>query len=260
MLGTAPVHCRTRSRVFSQACLRYEMAKRPKTPGSGRKKGSKNKAVLEREAVARAALEETRRAEAAEAARERADKTARLMTAGVKAADSAAEIVEANPKLMKDIAFDFARLWAGMAAFHQPYPTWHPAVDGEGKPILDKRGRPIMENDNPNFDEAKFLKYGELATQTALGAAKYQSPSLSAVMVGQQIVNKITITGGLPDSYPDEEIDAAENPGEHPPRLTGPELDGSGNHAADVSPGAASPAQGSDAPEEGGGPVRKAVG
>ncbi len=159
------------------------MAKRPKTPGSGKKRGSKNKTTLEREALARAQM----------AAEIEADKRAaadRLAAAGVASPEAAREIVERTPeKLMKEIAFDFARLFAGMAAFYQPYPQWSPGPDGR------------MRNANPNFDEAKFREYAVLAKDTALGAAAYQSPKLSAVMVGQQIVNHVTVDGGMPDEF-----------------------------------------------------------
>lgn len=224
----------------------------------GKVKGSKNKATIEREAQARAAILET-------AERERAAEAERLAGVGITENSTGRDITagealaKQTPKLMKEIAFDFARLWAGMAAFHQPYPSWHAVVDANGKAVLDKRGRPMMENDNPNFDEAKFVKYGELATQTALGAAKYQSPSLSAVMVGQQIVHEIEIIGGLPDdqdgglAHVNEDAlrDAAR-------QLAGPGPDAGEGHAADVSPeadGAVSPGG-----EAEGRPLRKAVG
>ena len=56
-------------------------------------------------------------------------------------------------------------------------------------------------NDNPNYNEALFEKYAVLAKDTALGAAGYESPKLSAVMVGAAVVNKVEITGGMPDEF-----------------------------------------------------------
>lgn len=139
----------------------------------GRTKGTKNKATIEREREAQLATEREKLLQEARAA-------------GVKA-----EVVQAaasGRKLMKEIAFDFAQMFAGLAAFYQPYPAWHAGPDG--KP----------ENDNPNFNEQKFKEYATLAKDTALGAAAYESPRLSAVMVGAAVVNEIEIVGGLPDA------------------------------------------------------------
>lgn len=53
--------------------------------------------------------------------------------------------------------------------------------------------------DNPVYDESCFRTYAELAVQTAKDLAPYQSPKLSAVMVGAAVVSEIEIIGGLPD-------------------------------------------------------------
>ncbi len=149
----------------------------------GRARGTKNKVTLEREATARAEM-------AAQIRKEQEESAQRLAAAGVASPEAAREIVERTPdKLMKEIAFDFAKLFAGMAAFYQPFPQW--SRDGSGK----------LKNANPNYDERLFREYAVLAKDTALGAAAYQSPKLSAVMVGQQIVNHVEVTGGMPDEF-----------------------------------------------------------
>jgi hypothetical protein len=150
----------------------------------GKRKGSKNKATLEREAKARAELAAAISAESKAAAD-------RLVATGMVTPQAAQEIVDRTPqKLMKDIAFDFARLFAGLAAFYQPYPNW------TRDPTSGK-----LVNGNPNYDAALFKEYAVLAKDTALGAASYESPKLSAVMVGQQIVNEVVVTGGMPDEF-----------------------------------------------------------
>jgi hypothetical protein len=81
----------------------------------GRKIGSRNKATIERERTAILALE---RAKALEEA---------------KAAGVVQELEEAKAsgrKLMKEIDFDFAHVFAGLAEFYRPFPQW--TVDPEG--------------------------------------------------------------------------------------------------------------------------------
>lgn len=152
----------------------------------GKVKGSKNKATLEREAQVR--LERERLAEI-----ERLEKESGVSAQGAAAAT-------AGKKLMKEIAFDFAAAFAGIAAFHQPWKTWHEEIqrDGTKKKV----------NDNPHYNEAKFKEYGILAANLSIAAAPYQSPRLSAVMVGAAVVTEIEITGGLPDAE-----DGGLNPG-----------------------------------------------
>ncbi len=222
------------------------------TRPSGRRKGSKNKAVIERE-------------RAAHLAAERLAEFDRLKAEGAKAEIAAAKT--SGIKLMKEIAFDFARLFAGIAAIAQPYQGWHPMIGPDGKPVLDARGRPVMENDNPHYDEARFKEYGKLAVETALGAASYESPKLSAVMVGTAIINEIEITGGLPDDQDgglssedviEGKANVAEDAARNAPRLAGPDADAGAGGAADAAPEA-----GRVVPHEGeaeGGPLRKAVG
>lgn len=160
-------------------------------PGSGRPRGGKNKATIERDA--QAALVQERLAE-----------IARLEAAGVNAAEAAKQTT--GSKLMKDVAVDFAKLFTNIATHYQPYPGWHPLIEADrtspnaGKPVMNPRtGQPVMVNDNANFDEAKFKEWSALALQAALGAAPYQSPRFSAMMIGATVVQQIEVVGGLPD-------------------------------------------------------------
>ena len=143
------------------------MARGKKT--GGKRKGSKNKTTIERERLAALAIEERIRREQ----QETADK---MEMEGVKTIDDARQIAAAQgPKLLKDIGAEFTRLFAGMAARHQPY---------EG---------------NPHADPKLFKEYAALALQGAKDFAQYESPKLSAVMVGGEMVTEIAITGGPSD-------------------------------------------------------------
>jgi hypothetical protein len=143
------------------------------TRPAGRRKGSKNKATLEREARAAADL-----AKVAELER---------LAAGAK--DDVQRAAITGQRLMKDIAFDFASLFAGLAAYYQPWPDW----------VRDENG--ALRNANPNFNEAKFKEYGVLAKDTAIAAAAYQSPRYSAMVVGASVVTKVVIEGGMADDF-----------------------------------------------------------
>ncbi len=132
----------------------------------GKQKGSKNKATIERERLAELEMQ-------AEAARTVVEKAQ-----------------SAGKKLMKDIAFDFASLFAGMAAYYQPWPDW----------VRDERSGGLR-NANPNFNEAKFKEYAVLAKDTAIAAAAYQSPRYSAMVVGASVVTKVVIEGGMADDF-----------------------------------------------------------
>ena len=118
------------------------------------------------------------------------------------------EAVASGRKLMKEIGFDLAHQFAGLAEFFRPQWSVDPAT-----------GR--MVNANPNFDEAKFRQYAELAATTARDFAAYESPKLSAVMVGSAAVTKIEIIGGIPDDQDGNLIDAPavapESGGSSPP-------------------------------------------
>ncbi len=117
----------------------------------GKIKGSKNKATLEREEAAR--IERERVAELERTAAQGATELDKAMLQG--------------KKLMKQIAFDFAEQFAGLAAYYQPVLAADGTLTG-----------------NPRFNEEKFKEYAVLARDTALGAAAYQSPKLAAVAVG----------------------------------------------------------------------------
>ncbi len=128
----------------------------------GKVKGSKNKATLERE-------------EAARIERERVAELERM------AAQGATELDKAKlqgKKPMKQIVFDLADLFAGLAAYYQPVPAADGTLTG-----------------NPRFNEEKFKEYAVLARDTALGAAAYQSPKLAAVAVGVDANDPFRIKG-----------------------------------------------------------------
>lgn len=131
----------------------------------GRKPGSKNKKTLEKERVRALAQE----------------RELLLMEARAEQAGTEVQVAQAKGKrLMKEVMFEFAHLFAGMAAYYQPTPPDSPRI-------------------NAHANEAKFLEYAKLATQVARDAAPYESPRLAAMMVGGAVVQQIVITGGIPD-------------------------------------------------------------
>ena len=219
----------------------------------GKKKGSKNKATLERERKAQLALEQARLLEQGNAE-------------GI--AEPALEAVISGRKLMKEIAFEFAMKFAGIAAYYQPHPNWRQVVDAEGKPVVDAAGRPVMINANPVYNESMFYKYADAATRTALGAAAYESPRLAAVLLAQDRVEEIELIGGLPDDQ-DGGFHAADG-GDKAGTDAGAEPGAGGagdppageNQSAGANPDVP-PVTGGAVPDAGqaeGGPVRKAVG
>jgi hypothetical protein len=132
----------------------------------GRRPGSRNKATIEREihaALVLKRIEEAERLRAEGAARELAE----ARTSGV--------------RLAKDVLEDFMRLFAELAMVHQPIQEEQPIPPGR-KP-----------------DAAKFKEWADRACAAAKDLMPYQSPRLSAVMVGSAVVNKIEIIGGIPD-------------------------------------------------------------
>jgi hypothetical protein len=128
----------------------------------GRQPGSKNKATIERERMAQLEAEK-----------------AALLAAAEKGKSEVLAAQASGKKLMKDIGFELAQLFTAMAAYHQPHPT----------------------GGNPNANEEKFLEYAKLAAQTAAQFAGYESPKLSAVMVGAAVVNHVKVEGGMPDDF-----------------------------------------------------------
>lgn len=135
----------------------------------GRVKGSRNKAIIERElkaerdAMAAAALE---------------DPEVQQALAAIPAAEGTGK------RLGKQILDDFANVLAGMAAAYQPMP---PGMEN----------MPLPPGRKPDPD--KFLKYATLAIYSAEKVAQFQSPKLSAVMVGAAQAKRIRVEGGLPD-------------------------------------------------------------
>ena len=162
-------------------------------PG-GRPPGSKNQSTIEREEQARLAAE-------------RLAEVDRLRAEG--ASDVVAAAKTAGVKLATDVLRDFMQLFAGLAAYYQPVPE----------------DRVVPAGRKP--DEALFRVYAMAAKETAKDLAPYESPRLSAVMVGAAIVNKVEVVGGMPDDFeapssidltpgtvitPDGEIDTGEPP------------------------------------------------
>lgn len=127
---------------------------KPKRP-SGRPPGAKNKKTIERELIRQRELD--------------------AIAAGQVQARVPAK------KLGKEILEDFANLYAGIAAFYQPWPA------SMGK--------------NPHENEQKFRDYSHLAVQASAALAPFQSPKLSAVAIGAAVVNKIEVSGGMPDDF-----------------------------------------------------------
>ena len=130
-------------------------------PLQGRRKGIRNKKTTERELL-----------KARKKAHDAMIEEAKIVGAAV----SVDVAIAANVKLGKEILSDFANVLAGAAAHYQPTPG------------------------NPNADEARFLKYSELAIHAADKLAPYQSPRLAAMMIGQTQTRKIAVTGGLPSA------------------------------------------------------------
>lgn len=152
-------------------------------PG-GRGKGTRNKAVVEREKTATLAAERARM-------REEADKVG----------GAAGEMIAAQAAgktLMKEIGFALTQLCAGLATYYAP------AI------IRDAlSGRDVVSpHANPNFDEKRFDKYLGFAMAGARDFASYESPKLSAVMLAADIVTEIEVVGGLPDDQDGGFVDA----------------------------------------------------
>jgi hypothetical protein len=232
-------------RVMSDAAKPPPEAPRPprKKPGppkgvrpAGRAKGTKNKATIEREKQAALAAE-----------RERMMEIAKLQGTPQAVVDAAL----AGKKMMKEIAFDFAYIFAGLASQYQPLTR---GPDG------------ISSVRNPNFNEAKFVEYAKLAANIALQAAPFESPKLAAVMLQSGMVKTIEVVGGLPDEedggfyVPDALAVAGDAAGSTTESGAG----GAGNPGAGADNGAGKPPDvppgaGPAVPPEGqaqGGPVR----
>lgn len=124
--------------------------------------GAKNKTTLEREAMARNEIENQKRLAAASIA----DKTLAAVPA---------------KKLGKEVLDDLMNLYMGLVAYYQPWPP--------------------SKGANPKEDLGKFNYYAERASDVAAALAPFQSPKLSAVAIGAAIVNKVEVSGGMPDDW-----------------------------------------------------------
>ena len=133
------------------------MARGRKT--GGRQRGTRNKATVEHEREAELAAERERLL--MEARAEEMTREVREAAAGGK-------------KLMKEIGFTLTHVAAGLVAYFEPR-----YVHGEA-------GQPMQTN--PNYDEQKFRYYLEMAMQGARDFAPYESPRLSATVVGARIM------------------------------------------------------------------------
>jgi hypothetical protein len=154
---------------------------------AGRQKGTRNKETIARE-------------EAARIARERLAEIDRITATGQSTAVAAVET--AGMKRGKDVLAELMRAYMALTALHQPWPGWHERLDEKTKkPILDKSGRKILDNDNPNFDEKRFKEYSLMARDTAAAVAPFHDPRYSAMMIGATVVNKIEVVGGMPDEF-----------------------------------------------------------
>jgi len=134
----------------------------------GRPPGAKNKSTLERER------------------REQLERERLALLDGAKADQAEQALVAAQArgvKLAKDVIQDFMRLFAGMAATYQPLPPGQEIPPGK------------------IVDEGKFEKYAALAVDAAARLAPFESPRYSAVLVGSSVVNRVEVTGGMPDDF-----------------------------------------------------------
>jgi hypothetical protein len=154
-----------------------------------------------------------------------------------------AEAVTTGKRPAKEILRTFMELFAGRAAFHQPWP--------------------LTKGKNPYENIPEFYRNAELAVAAAKDLAPFESPKYSAVVIGATVTNKIEVVGGLPESYADDEgmtIDARPDDGGGVLRLAGPTADHSSGAAPDVPPGPGEASPGDDQAQAGSGPLRKALG
>ena len=143
-------------------------------PG-GRKKGTKNKARVERERKAAQAIAEV---ELIENARKE------MLAAEVEAATGKPPITG------KEALIQLVSVYMGLTAFYQP--TAPLRYDAEKKRMVSA---------NPNYDEAMFRHYSAMAKEAATALTPFQHPRYSAMMIGASVVTKVEITGGLPDDF-----------------------------------------------------------
>lgn len=108
--------------------------------------------------------------------RKRGEAAARAAAQIAGADPKTADLVAASPaaKLLsgKEILTRFSNLYAGLAAFYQPYPQW----------TRDERTQKLV-NANPNYDEERFLIYSKLACQAGDRVADFTDPRYRAIAV-----------------------------------------------------------------------------
>lgn len=138
----------------------------PRKAGPGRPKGSKNRRTEERDTSARLAAERQKEIERLEKMGGR-EEFLEAMTSGF--------------HLAKDVLEHFMKICAAKAMYYAPAIPGYPA--------------------NQNANDVEFKENLGLAVDIAKALVPYQSPRLSAVMVGTAIVNKIEVSGGLPDDH-----------------------------------------------------------
>lgn len=170
MEDKSPRETPTQAPADGEPAKKERRGSRPGEYRGGRRRGTKNKRTIEREREALLAEERARL----------------LLEARAQEGEKALkEAAAQGRKLMKEIGFDLANIFAQFAAYHQP--AW-------------ERGPNGLVATNPHYDPDKFREYAVLAAQTARDFAGYESPKLSAVMVGSAVVNEIEVIGGLPDA------------------------------------------------------------
>jgi hypothetical protein len=148
------------------------MDRRGAKPGErrgGRQKGTRNRAELERNLIARNVA----------AAMQAMNGERRLLEAKSEAEAIAAEkqIVEAKRKqipLAKDAMATFLGIFMSRASFYNSKGVEPDPADSTGKTLRDK---------NPHANESKFEKWAMRAVETAKALAPYQSPTYRAVLV-----------------------------------------------------------------------------
>jgi hypothetical protein len=140
----------------------------------GKKRGSKNKRTLAREAAAARELELLRQAEEARRAA---------------LAEEVAKATGKAPVSGKEALIQLVSAYMGLTAFYQPVQPMVRGADGK------------ITCANPNYDEERFRYYSAMAKETAIGLAPFQHPRYSAVVVGASVVTKVEVTGGMPDDF-----------------------------------------------------------
>lgn len=104
-----------------------------------------------------------------------------------------ATVAVQEKKMMVDILRELARLAVGLAGQYQPWPANVVAVRGQ----------------NPNVNMGEFKYWVDKASDYAHKAAKFESPTFSAVMIGATTVTTISVEGGMPDDFvPPKDIPA----------------------------------------------------